>query len=457
LAFQLAGFTQLQILTISGRISDHALEQLSSLQRLQQLSLSCCDAITDNALQVLTSLTGLVGLQLHSCLQLGDPALELIGQLTQLTSLCLSHSCEDASSSGLLSLTSLRHLRQLNLSAASEGAAPCALAQLLSTLSQLTWLDVGFCESVNPAVLRAIAGLQQLEVLGLSGINPSSFHSLKHLKHLSSLQQLQLRWVGQLKDSHVAFLPHLAALTALDLSYCRSLTGEGLQQLVWLTQLKQLNLMAVGNDELNCLTSLRQLTGLTVSLLPYSCKAWEHIAALTQLQALALRRCTVIGGGSSHNSSHNSSSSSPDGGGTASVEPVSSSNLSRLQQLTALDCNGSTLEAAAVTVLQQLPLLAHISLARCQNVSNAVLGALSGCASLKKLDLRLRGPGSTWNLKGLQVLLDRLPWLNSVYVNEVPVGLPEVERFRVLSCSMEQVALLVSRDAGSSINVARLL
>lgn len=43
------------------------------------------------------------------------------------------------------------------------------------------------------------------------------------------------------------------------------MTADGLQQLVWLTQLKQLNLMAVGNDELSCLTALHQLTGLTVS------------------------------------------------------------------------------------------------------------------------------------------------------------------------------------------------
>lgn len=73
-----------------------------------------------------------------------------------------------------------------------------------------------------------------------------------------------MRWVGQLKDTQTAFLPHLVTLTVLDLSYCRSLTGEGLQQLVWLTQLKQLSLIAVSSDDLNCLTALQQLTGLTV-------------------------------------------------------------------------------------------------------------------------------------------------------------------------------------------------
>lgn len=183
--------------------------------------------------------------------------------------------------------------------------------------------------------------------------------------------------------------------------------------------------------------------------MPYSCKAWENIAALSQLEALALRRCTIIGG--------SSSSSSTDGPSSLSSEPVSSSNLSQLQRLTALDCNGSTLEAAAVTVLQQLPHLQHISLARCQNVTNAVLGGLTGCSDLRKLDLRLRGPGCTWNLKGLQLLLCKLPGLSGVYVNEVPVSLPERERFRVSACSMEQVALPVSRDAGCSISVPRLL
>lgn len=192
-----------------------------------------------------------------------------------------------------------------------------------------------------------------------------------------------------------------------------------------------------------------------VSLLPYSCKAWEHIAGLTQLQALALRRCTIIGGGGG--SSTSSSSSSLGGQSNAVAVSVSSSNLSQLTRLTALDCNGSTLEAAAVSVLQELPHLEQVNLARCQNVSNAVLGVLTRCSALRKLDLRLRGPGSTWNLKGLQVLLDKLPGLSSVYVNEVPVGLPRSDRFRVLACSMEQVALPVSRDAGCCIITPRLL
>lgn len=181
---------------------------------------------------------------------------------------------------------------------------------------------------------------------------------------------------------------------------------------------------------------------LQVSLLPYTCKAWRHIASLPQLEALSLRRCTIIGGSSS---SVDCSASSTDG----TIQhhgSVSSSMLSELRCLTALDCNGSTLDAAALTVVQQLPLLQHLSLARCQNVTNSVLNVSSGCSALQKLDLRLRGPGSTWNLKGLQLLLDKQPYLSGVFVNDVPTGLPERERFRVLACSMEQVMLPVSRE-----------
>lgn len=201
---------------------------------------------------------------------------------------------------------------------------------------------------------------------------------------------------------------------------------------------------------------------LQVSLLPYTCKAWQHIATLPQLQALALRRCTIIGGctNSSNGTSNRDSGCSiceVTSSADAAAAAASSNVLSQLQRLTALDLNGSTLDASGITVLQELPLLEHISLARCQNVNNAVLGALTGCKMLRKLDVRLRGPGSTWNLKGLQGLLDRLPDLCGVYVNEVPAGLPERERFRVLACSMEQVSLPVSRDAGCSMSVPRLL
>lgn len=158
LAVQLGQLPQLRCLSLSGRLTNHGLQQLSALSQLQQLSLSCCDAITDSGLEVLTALQQLSGLQLHSCLQLGDAALAVVGQLTQLTALSASHSFEDSTSAGLLCLNTLRNLRHLNLSAASEGASPHALAQLLSVLPQLTYLDVSYCEHVNPIVLRAIAG-----------------------------------------------------------------------------------------------------------------------------------------------------------------------------------------------------------------------------------------------------------------------------------------------------------
>lgn len=45
--------------------------------------------------------------------------------------------------------------------------------------------------------------------------------SLNYLTNLGKLQQLELRWVGQLKNAQLTFLPHLVALTALDLGYCR--------------------------------------------------------------------------------------------------------------------------------------------------------------------------------------------------------------------------------------------
>jgi hypothetical protein len=141
LAQQLHTLQQLRVLSVSGRLTDAGLAQLSALSQLQQLSLSCCDAISDAGLAVVTALPALRALSLQSCLQLGDAALALVGQVTQLTALSLSHSCEDASSAGLLSLSSLKQLRVLNLSAASEGASegasPGGLAKLLAALPQV--------------------------------------------------------------------------------------------------------------------------------------------------------------------------------------------------------------------------------------------------------------------------------------------------------------------------------
>jgi hypothetical protein len=217
-----------------------------------------------------------------------------------------------------------------------------------------------------------------------------------------------------------------------------------------------------------------------VSLLPASCKSWQDIASLTQLQALVLRRCTITASGKRSLSSSTSSSSSDSasalssgsfsGGSCAAsggslcvssceeqrtkataVQPLAVSDarcLAALQQLTALDCSGSSVDAAAITTLQQLPALQHVCLTRCQGVNNAVLGALAGCSRLSKLDLRLRGSGCSWGLKGLLPLLQQLPGLSAVYLSEVHSKLPKSEESRVIVCSTEQAPLPVARDVG---------
>jgi hypothetical protein len=203
---------------------------------------------------------------------------------------------------------------------------------------------------------------------------------------------------------------------------------------------------------------------LQVSLLAPSSKSWQDIASLTQLRALALRRCTITAGGKRTASSSSSTFSSSSAehaqecgsstGSECTKQPTSPATepdarcLAALQQLNALDCSGSSVDAAALATLQQLPFLQHVCLTRCQGVSNAVLGALGGCSRLNKLDLRLRGSGCSWSIKGLLPLLQQLPGLAAVYVSEVPAGLPQCEEGRVIACSTEQAPLLVARDVG---------
>jgi hypothetical protein len=215
---------------------------------------------------------------------------------------------------------------------------------------------------------------------------------------------------------------------------------------------------------------------LQVSLLPHSCKSWQDIASLTQLQALALRRCTITAASKRTAASSSSSIMHCSGSSSSSTEQQDAQQagsshaeqqegetttagssqaaaldamcLAALQQLTALDCSGSSVDAAAVATLQQLPLLQHISLTRCQGISNAVLAALGGCSRLSKLDLRLRGSGCSWSVKGLLPLLQQLPGLAAVYVSEVPAGLPHCEEGRVIACCTEQAPLMVARDMG---------
>jgi hypothetical protein len=125
-----------------------------------------------------------------------------------------------------------------------------------------------------------------------------------------------------------------------------------------------------------------------------------------------------------------------------------------LAKLVALDCSGSNVTAKALSRLQLLPSLRHLGLSRCQNVVNTALAALQGCMALQRLDLRVRGAGSNWNLKGLMRLLKHVRGLHVVYVSELLVGLPRAEECRVLMCQGELVALPIACDAEYSMAMA---
>lgn len=200
-----------------------------------------------------------------------------------------------------------------------------------------------------------------------------------------------------------------------------------------------------------------------VASLSGNSSAWRHLAGLTNLQALALRRSQLSadtpaqllateGSSSSHGSPSSARLQSPCNSGDGSIAALLHSfNLSvpaKLVQLVALDCSGSNVTAKALSRLQLLPGLRHLGLSRCQNVSNLVVAALHGCLRLQRLDLRVRGAGSSWNLRGLMGLLKHVRGLHVVYVSEMLPGLPRTAECRVLMCQGEPVALPIACDAG---------
>jgi len=157
---------------------------------------------------------------------------------------------------------------QLETLGVYEGKISTTTVQLISGLSQLKTLDMGYSDGdVSPVDLRRmlhkLAG--NLSVLNLSGVSAVNDYVLDEVRRMTSLRRLDISgcpgltrcgmaalsgmelledlacgWSSELNDATLAQLPR--SLVRLDVSYASSITDAGIDHLKHLCQLKELEL-----------------------------------------------------------------------------------------------------------------------------------------------------------------------------------------------------------------------
>lgn len=166
----------------------------SRFKGIRKLDMSFCDAVNDEAVINLFPLEGtLTSLILRGC-HVSDMGLEAIGKFTQLECLDISKQYEEQSlivtDYGLAALSKLRRLREISL-AWNKCVTDDGVASLIGAsqgVKQLRVLDLSCCMGLTDAVCESLIGqpLERLSFLGCPMITDQSLGMLFASESLSA-------------------------------------------------------------------------------------------------------------------------------------------------------------------------------------------------------------------------------------------------------------------------------
>lgn len=342
---------QVQQLSLKGdTITPDILKELHRcFPNLQSLTVKDTD-ISNPHLQQVAQWKGLQSLTLGHCANITHKGLEYLKGLSHLHTVKMAH-LGNVTRVGFSHLTSLSSLRHLLLPSYHNNVTDECLDQLVSC-PHLISLDIGSGSTVTDAGFAKIAGLTELRSLSFGEFMHVTDQGYAPLAQLTQLERLRVQSGAFNIDILKNFLPSLIRLLhldfsnsysgfrdnelnylatqrhlrdqleSLDISYCTSITSEGLAHLTSFTRLQDLRLGYLPNADkalqnLYLLKSVKNLNlknaqGLTglgllslgrcVQLEKLNLSNYYHItnsdllnlAPLVYLQVLTIRGCTHI-------------------------------------------------------------------------------------------------------------------------------------------------------------------
>ncbi|CAD7077420.1 unnamed protein product [Hermetia illucens] len=221
------------------------------LKKLKRLNLRSCWHIGDQGIGHLAGLSKetaegnleLEYLGLQDCQRLTDEALRHAAQgLTSLKGVNLSF-CVSITDGGLKHLARMPNLRELNLRSC-DNISDIGMAYLTEGTSSLTSLDVSFCDKIGDQALNHISqGLFHLRSLSLNQCHITDEGLSRVAKSLHDLEVLNIGQCSRITDAGLQMLAdELVNLKAIDLYGCTQLSAEGIDRIMKLPKLTQVNL-----------------------------------------------------------------------------------------------------------------------------------------------------------------------------------------------------------------------
>jgi len=195
-------------------------------------------------------------------------------------------------------ISSCVNITSLDISNFKELDDSCIKSAKLSSLIQITSLNLSYNEHINDGLSEVLCSLSNLQSLRLKKCFGLTKKSLTSLNQISTLTYLDLEGSEILDDTNLSFLLiSLTKLKYLNLAGCLNITNLGLSQLFLLTNLQSLSLKdcsVISDEGVNNLSTRYLLTFLDLS----GCELITEnglriLSSLTNLTDLNLTKCSL--------------------------------------------------------------------------------------------------------------------------------------------------------------------
>jgi F-box and leucine-rich repeat protein 14 len=299
------GIKQVQVLSLRRSLK----EVVISIPNLESLNLSGCYNLSDVNLThaFATELPNLKTLDLSLCKQITDSSLGRIAHTTKNLEVLELGGCCNFTNTGLLLISwGLKKLKVLNLrscwhvSDLGIGHIAGMSKETAEGNLQLEHLGLQDLQRLSDESLRYISeGLKSLKSVNLSFCVSVSDNGLKSLSSMFELKKINLRSCDNISDIGLSYLSEGACnITELDVSFCDRITDQGLSHLSQgLFHLQTLSLSAcrITDDGLYKIAqSLQDLQILNIGQCNISDKGLKSIAEqLVNLNEIDLYGCGV--------------------------------------------------------------------------------------------------------------------------------------------------------------------
>ncbi|KAJ4460475.1 putative leucine Rich Repeat family protein [Paratrimastix pyriformis] len=218
-------------------MGEEGFEALGGCLSLEEVDVSHCQKLNGRALGLLTQrLTQLRVLRMQKCLgpTVNEGVRVLAGTCHGLEVLDVS-TCRDLSEESLVSVgRQCPALLELVADDCPKAVTPATLQQLGASCARLTLLSACRCPQVTDAGLRRLAmGCPALRTVRLNGCSALTGAALQALgQHCRRLEALEVRTCCSIGDDGLEALAGLERLRAVDVSGCVGCTAAGLRGLV---------------------------------------------------------------------------------------------------------------------------------------------------------------------------------------------------------------------------------